>query len=131
MQPTPVEATPYRQMRANGRLHEPGVQKGDAQTAVLCHLFVAMGVFGGVLLIVPPILWLTSRDRSSFVDDHGREACNFTLSMLLWSVILFVSVIGTIISWMPLAIMVIWGIRSAVIASHREYVRYPMTLRIL
>lgn len=128
---TVTEPPPYRQVLDNGRLHEPSVTQGDARTAMLCHLFVGLGIFGGILLIVPPILWLTGRDRSGFIDDHGREACNFAISMLLLSVILFISIIGTFLSWIPLALMLGFSIRAAFVASHREYYRYPMTLRIL
>jgi uncharacterized Tic20 family protein len=123
--------TPFRHVLPNGRLQEPGVSEADTRTATLCHVFVTLGALSGVLLIVVPILWLSGSSRSAFIDDHGREACNFTLSMLLFSLLLAISVVGLALLWVPWLLMIVLSIRSATIASNREYVRYPMTIRIL
>ena len=131
MQHAPAQSAPFRQVRPNGRLHEPSVPVADMRTAVLCHVFVAIGAMSGVLFLVPLILWLTNKDRSGFIDDHGREACNFMLSMLMWSVLLAITGIGLVLLWIPWVLLVAMPIRSAVIASNREYVRYPMTLRFV
>jgi len=98
---------------------------------MLIHVFLALGCFTGVLLLVTPVLWLTNKDRSSFIDDHGREACNFGLSMLLWTSLLILSVIGIPFAFMTTVLMVFLAIRSAIFATRREYVRYPLTIRIL
>ncbi|MDO3693572.1 DUF4870 domain-containing protein [Wenyingzhuangia sp. chi5] len=39
----------------------------------------------------PLILWLLNKDKSEFIDQHGKQAVNFQLSMLLYTI-----VIGTI-----------------------------------
>ncbi len=132
---TPVthedQQVPFRQVLPHGRLHEPGVPEADVRLASLCHVFIALGGASGVLFIVAPILWLSGRSRSAFVDDHGREACNFAISMTLWSLLLMLSVVGIVLAWIPWVLMIVLSIRSAVIATNREYVRYPMTLRFL
>ncbi|WP_103866432.1 MULTISPECIES: DUF4870 domain-containing protein [Aquimarina] len=38
--------------------------------------------------IVPILLWVTNKEKSSFIDTHGKEAINFQLSILLYTVIL-------------------------------------------
>ncbi len=38
--------------------------------------------------ILPILLWTTNKDKSNFIDDHGKEAINFQLSILLYTVIL-------------------------------------------
>ncbi len=38
--------------------------------------------------IGPIILWVTNKDKSDFVDDHGKQAINFQISILLYSIIL-------------------------------------------
>jgi hypothetical protein len=124
-----AQPVPFRQVRPNGRLHEPSVPDADMRNAVLCHVFVALGAVSGILFLVPLVLWLSSKDQSGFVDDHGREACNFILSMMLWGFILTITVIGISLLWIPWILTVVLSIRSAVIASNREYVRYPMTIR--
>jgi len=89
------------------------------------------GALSGVLFIVTPILWLTGKRDSGFVDDHGREACNFAISMLIWSTLLAVTIVGIAVLWVPWVFLIFMAIRSAVIASQREFVRYPMTIRFL
>jgi hypothetical protein len=51
--------------------------------------------------------------------------------MLIWMALLAATVVGIAFLWIPWVFMVFMAIRSAVIASHREFIRYPMTLRIL
>jgi len=131
MPDAPAQSVPFRQVRPNGRLHEPSLSEGDMRTGMLCHVFVAVGAVSVVLFLVPLILWLTNRDRCGFIDDHGREACNFMLSMALWSFLLAITGIGLMLLWIPWILLIIMSIRSAVIASNREYVRYPMTIRFL
>ena len=41
--------------------------------------------------IGPIILWVANKDKSEFVDDHGKQAINFQISVLLYAII-----IGTI-----------------------------------
>lgn len=128
---TPAQPVPFRQVRSNGRLHEPSVSDSDMRMAVLCHAFVALSGLTGVLFLVSIVLWLEGKNRSAFIDDHGREACNFVLSMLLWGFLLAITGIGLLLVWVPVVLVIAIPIRSAIIASNREYVRYPMTIRFL
>ncbi len=41
--------------------------------------------------IGPIILWVSNKDKSEFVDSHGKQAINFQISVLLYAII-----IGTI-----------------------------------
>jgi len=38
--------------------------------------------------IGPIILWVANKDKSSFVDEHGKQAINFQISILLYSIII-------------------------------------------
>lgn len=57
--------------------------------ATLVHLstfsrfFIPFGNFLG-----PVILWIANKEKSDFVDTHGKQAINFQLSILLYAVIL-------------------------------------------
>jgi len=42
--------------------------------------------------IGPIILWVSNKDKSEFIDAHGKQAINFQISVLLYAIIL-----GTII----------------------------------
>ena len=36
----------------------------------------------------PIILWVANKDKSTFVDSHGKQAINFQISILLYSIII-------------------------------------------
>ncbi|WP_299781791.1 DUF4870 domain-containing protein [uncultured Formosa sp.] len=38
--------------------------------------------------IAPIVLWIVNKDKSTFIDRHGKEAINFQISILLYTVIL-------------------------------------------
>lgn len=38
--------------------------------------------------IGPIVLWVTNKDKSEFIDAHGKQAINFQMSILLYAVIL-------------------------------------------
>ena len=55
--------------------------------AAIIHLstfskfFIPLGNF-----ILPLILWTMNKDKSEFVDEHGKQAINFQLSILLYGI---------------------------------------------
>ncbi len=108
--------------------------------ATLCHLagflsFVGIP-FAGV--IGPLAIWLVKREEHPLIDENGREALNFQLSLVVYSIIGFllcVTVIGMVIGIpLLLALFVIEIILLAVGAyktSQGEEWRYPLTIRML
>ncbi|WGD35037.1 DUF4870 domain-containing protein [Olleya sp. YS] len=42
--------------------------------------------FGNI--IAPIILWITNKDKSDFIDTHGKQAINFQFSVLLYALII-------------------------------------------
>jgi len=56
----------------------------DARTwAVLCHLSALLMLLGVPLgnVLGPLVVWLVKRNDHPFIDDQGREALNFQLSI--------------------------------------------------
>lgn len=55
--------------------------------ATIIHLstfsqyFIPFGNF-----IIPIILWTMNKDKSDFVDTHGKQAINFQLSLLIYGI---------------------------------------------
>jgi uncharacterized Tic20 family protein len=99
-------------------------------------------------------VYLIKRDDSPFVAEHAREAINFNLSMLLYSVaavVLAVILVGATVLTLGIglivtlpaglllvcvagAIAVMWLVCSLVAgfkAWNGEHYRYPLTLRLL
>ncbi|GAA4276244.1 DUF4870 domain-containing protein [Aquimarina mytili] len=55
--------------------------------------FIHLGVFSKYFIpfgnfIVPILLWTTNKDKSDFIDTNGKEAINFQLSILLYTILL-------------------------------------------
>ncbi|RAJ16819.1 DUF4870 domain-containing protein [Olleya aquimaris] len=42
--------------------------------------------FGNI--IAPIVLWITNKDKSDFIDAHGKQAINFQFSVLLYALII-------------------------------------------
>ncbi len=119
---------------------QPGKPTGESDArsmAMLAHLLGALFGFVG-----PLIIWLVKKDESRFVDDQGKEALNFQLTLLiayLVSAILYVVIsfvtcgIG---SFLPLPLIVtifqlVFGIIGSVKANNGEYYRYPCNIRMI
>jgi len=65
------------------------LDKHQKNIATFIHLstfsrfMIPLGNFIG-----PIILWVTNKDKSEFIDSHGKQAINFQLSILLYTIIL-------------------------------------------
>src|ERR1044071_5397711 len=80
--PSSPQAAPYN---SNGPhpMDDPQVAEWERTYSMFTHLTLLLKHLG--LLIIPAlVMWLIKRDRSPFVDDHGREAVNFQISLLLY-----------------------------------------------
>lgn len=122
----PIPAGPYWR---GDRLVDPRVQDLDRVAAVGVHIWWAIGLLGlgPFALLIPVVVWAVRQNSSGFVDDHGREAINAQLTLLLFAIVP--------IFWLILpvwaVIYVISGIRAAAAAGRREHFRYPMIFRPL
>jgi uncharacterized protein len=100
--------------------------------SMLCHLSAFAGFFfpfGGV--IGPLICWLTKRDESSWVNENGKAALNFQLSMLLYMILvipLCFILIGIPIIIFLGVLKVICIIIASVKAPKGELFRYPLVI---
>ena len=111
------------------------VDEAARNSAVAAHLSTFAGLvvpFGSV--IGPLAVWLTRRDRDPFIDDTGREALNFGISIAIYGLVALVAalmlvgipllVVG-VIAWVVLASL------AAVKASQGQAYRYPLTMRLV
>ena len=125
-------------LAAEGAHHATTAGVADQEvrtTAVAAHLSTLAGLvvpFGSV--IGPLAVWLTRRDRDPFIDQAGREALNFGISVAVYGLVALVAalmlvgipllVVG-VIAWVVLACL------AAVKASHGQAYRYPLTMRLV
>lgn len=116
----------------------------EARTfALLAHLGIIITWF-----IAPLIFWLIGREKSAFLDRHGKEALNFAIfitivdsvaffllfigSLLMVILIGFViAPVGLLILLASLVITLIFCIQAAIKANAGQEYRYPVTIRFI
>jgi uncharacterized Tic20 family protein len=115
--------------------HTESVDRDERRWAMLCHLSTLVGYcvpFGNVL--APLAIWHFKREGAPLVDDQGREALNFQLSMTLYLVvagILCLALIGIPLVLGLLLFDLIVVIIAAVEADTGQPYRYPLTIRFI
>jgi uncharacterized Tic20 family protein len=100
----------------------------DRTMAMLCHL---LGGFGG--FIVPLIIWLIKKDQSRFVDDQGKEALNFHLTMLIGHVVAGVTICFTagMLNMAVYVLSIVFSIIGAMESNKGVAYRYPICIRFI
>jgi len=104
--------------------------------AALCHLAALAGLTAAGLMGIlgPLIVWMLKKDQSPLVDDQGKEAVNFQLSMLIYGLICVPTLclgIGFILLPSLVVLNVVLTIVAAVQANQGVAYRYPLTLRLV
>ena len=101
---------------------------------MLAHILGAVTSFVG-----PLVIWLIKKDESPFVNDQGKEALNFQITILIGYVV------AGIVAWLPfigpcaggllwaacLLLGLIFGILGGVEANKGVAYRYPFALRLI
>lgn len=112
------------------------LSESDARLwAMLAHLSAIPGSFvliGSV--IAPLVIWQIQKERSAFVDYHGKEAVNFQLTMAIAAAISFllmILVVGIFLLFIVGVVWLVFTIIAAVKANNGEYYRYPLTFRFI
>ena len=104
--------------------------------AAICHAVALVGLLGNGIgfLLGPLIVWLIKREDHPFIDDQGKEALNFQITMFLAgavSALLILVLIGFLMLFAVLVMMVVFPVIAAVRANNGEHYRYPFTFRFV
>ncbi len=103
--------------------------------ALFTHLSALAGIvipFGNI--IGPLVMWLIGKDTQPFVDDQGKEALNFNITVTLASIVCFILmfiIIGYFLGAILFVAWFIFVIIAAVKANEGIAYRYPLTLRLI
>ncbi|WP_140718891.1 DUF4870 domain-containing protein [Pseudomonas sp. Hp2] len=115
----------------------------EKQWALFAHISALTGLFtGGIGSIVGPlVIWLIKKDTMPFVDDQGKEALNFNITVLIAVValtivgtVLMVILIGFLFYLLAGVVGIAWLVLTIVATiktSNGESYRYPLTLRLV
>ena len=114
---------------------ENSPDKDARNWAMFCHLSALSGYFIPLgNLLGPLIIWAIKKDEFAFVDQQGKEAINFQLSMTiayLVSCVLIILVIGIFL----LGILAVYALVMIIIASIKTNdgidFRYPYVIRFV
>jgi hypothetical protein len=102
----------------------------DARTmAMLCHLLAIFTSFLG-----PLIVWLIKKDEDPFIDEQGKEALNFQITIVLASIvsgILIMVCIGAFLLSAVQLLNLVFCIIATVKTNNGEHYRYPVCLRLI
>ena len=98
--------------------------------------------FGNI--IAPLVMWIAKKNDSTYIDEHGKAAVNFQLSLILYGFLLAILIIpitiltlglgliAILIAIIPAIILKIVLIISASIkANNGEYYDYPFTIQFI
>jgi len=108
------------------------IPESERNWAMFCHLstFASLIIpFGGI--IGPLICWSSKRNESSWVDENGKAALNFQLSVALYSLIcipLMFIIIGFVIFGAILILELVCVIVASIKASKGEEYKYPLMI---
>ena len=112
------------------------VQPQDRTIEVLCHL-LGLALWTGIPfanVLAPLFLWLWKRDGNPSVDEHGKEAINFQLSIAIYSflsALLIFVLVGIVLLPIVLILHLVLTIVAGLEASKGVVYRYPLTIRFL
>ena len=96
---------------------------------MLCHLLAIFTSF-----VAPLIIWLIKKDEEPFVNQQGKEALNFQITVIL---AMFVASLLTVLCiGVPLLLAipvvdVVFCIIASIKASSGVAYRYPVSLRLI
>ena len=104
--------------------------------AMICHLIALVGLLGNGIgfLVGPLVVWLVKREENPFIDEQGKEAVNFQITMIIVALIsgvLTLVLVGFILLIVVGLLMIIFPIIAAVKSSDGVHYRYPITIRFI
>lgn len=126
--------------------HHEGPSAEARQWAMFAHLSALLGglltsaLGGWGTFIGPLVIWLIKKDTLPFVDDQGKEALNFNITMaiicvalLLLSILTFgIGLLLAIPLWLVVGIAwLVFTIIGGIKANEGVTYRYPFALRLI
>lgn len=102
---------------------------GLAHFSALASYLIPFGNFAG-----PLIVWWLKKDAMPFVDDQGKEALNFQITLLIIAAAVAITLctpIGFVLASLLAVYAVVMSIIAGIKASQGIAFRYPFTLRLI
>ena len=98
----------------------------------LCVLLPVLPLIGGMVGVL--VLWLLKREEGAFIDQQGKEALNFQISIFIYAsafLFLFIIGIGIFLLFALMIFAVVCMVVAGVKASEGTAFRYPACIRFI
>ena len=112
------------------------VNRDACMWAMFCHLaglcVFVLPVVGNI--VGPLVIWQLKKDEHPFVDQQGKEALNFQISIMIYSLVSAVLTFICVGFFLLAAVGVIdlvFLLIAAVKANNGQSYRYPLTIRFI
>ena len=114
------------------------VNKDARMWAMFCHLgglaalLPILPFIGGI--IAPLIIWQIKKDEYPFVNEQGKEAVNFQISILIYELVAGLLIFACIGAFLLPAVMIfdiVFLIIAAIKANDGFHYRYPLCIRFI
>lgn len=114
------------------------VNKDARMWSMFCHLgglaalLPILPVIGGI--IAPLIIWQIKKDEHPFVNEQGKEAVNFQISILIYELVAGLLVLACVGAFLLFAVMIfniIFLVIAAIKANDGFHYRYPLCIRFI
>jgi len=104
----------------------------ERQWAMFAHLSALVGVIIPLGSIIGPlVIWLIKKDTMPFVNDQGKEALNFNITVAIAAIVGWI-LCFILIGFLVLAIgWLVFVIIATIKANEGTTYRYPFTLRLV
>jgi len=114
-----------------------GAPSADEKTwAMIAHLSALAGYIIPMLgnVLGPLVVWLVKKDTMPFVEEQGKEALNFQITVFIAFMVcipLCFIVIGIPLMFAVGIAALVFMVIAAIKAQNGEHYRYPLTLRLV
>ena len=114
------------------------VNKDARMWAMFCHLgglaalLPILPIVGGI--IAPLIIWQIKKDDHPFVNEQGKEAVNFQISILIYELVAGLLIFACVGAFLLPAVMIfdiVFLIIAAIKANDGFHYRYPLCIRFI
>ena len=133
---TPESSASPNQAEQKVEAEQPEITKDARMWAMFCHLAGLAGFLMPVVgnIVAPLIVWQVKKEDYPFVDEQGKEAVNFQISMSLYGLItipLFLICVGPFLLAAVSIVDLVFLLIAAVKANNGKSYRYPLTIRFI
>ena len=112
------------------------INKDARMWAMVCHLAGLAGMLlpGTGNIVAPLVVWQIKKEGNPFIDEQGKEAVNFQISIsmyLIISIFLCIICVGAFLVAATIFFFFVFSLIAAVKANNGFHYRYPLIIRFI